>query len=127
MSAAQRPLSLSQVVAGAHARRTQMYSISLSGTLDGTGTRWRASYRWQPEDTVTRVAPYATDASEPYLNVHLRPPVCLQREGAKGLDAMFDMRNMLAQGDRPFLLTDGSLLVFAQDQRSVSAGLAFTF
>jgi hypothetical protein len=127
MSGAQRPMSLSQVVAGARARRTQMYSISLSGTLDGTGTRWRASYRWQPEDTVTRVAPYATGASEPYLNVHLRQPVCLHREGMRGLDAMFDMRNMLAQGDRPFLLTDGSLLVFAQDQRSVSAGLAFTF
>jgi hypothetical protein len=40
---------------------------------------------------------------------------------------MFDMRNMLAQGNRQFVLTDGSLLVFAQDQRSVSAGLAFTF
>ncbi len=52
----------------------QMYSISLSGTLDGTGTRWRASYRWQPDDTVTPVAPYAVDAFEPYLNIHLRQP-----------------------------------------------------
>ena len=127
MTASQRSTPLSQLVASAHPRRTQMYSISLSGTLDGTGTRWRASYRWQPEDTVTRVAPYAADASEPYLNLHLRQPVSFHREGVRGLDAMFDMRNMLAQGDRPFLLTDGSLLVFAQDQRSVSAGLAFTF
>jgi hypothetical protein len=127
MTSTQRPTPLSELVAGAHARRAQMYSISLSGTLDGTGTRWRASYRWQPEDTVTRVAPYAADACEPYLNFHLRQPVSLRREGIKGLDAMFDVRNMLAQGDRPFLLTDGSLLVFAQDQRSVSAGLAFTF
>ena len=127
MTSTQHPTPLNQLVAGAHARRAQMYSISLSGTLDGTGTRWRASYRWQPEDTVTRVAPYAADASEPYLNLHVRQPVSLRREGIRGLDAMFDMRNMLAQGDRPFLLTDGSLLVFAQDQRSVSAGLAFTF
>jgi hypothetical protein len=127
MTSTQRPTPLNELVAGAHARRAQMYSISLSGTLDGTGTRWRASYRWQPEDTVTRVAPYAADASEPYLNLHLRQPVSLRREGIKGLDAMFDMRNLLAQGDRPFMLTDGSLLVFAQDQRSVSAGLAFTF
>jgi len=127
MTSGPRPMSLSQVAAAARPRRTQMYSISLSGTLDGTGTRWRASYRWQPEDTVTRVAPYAADAAEPYLNVHFRQPVCLHREGLRGVDAMFDMRNLLAQGDRPFLLTDGSLLVFAQDQRSVSAGLAFTF
>jgi hypothetical protein len=127
MTSAQHLTPLSQLVSAARPRRTQMYSISLSGTLDGTGTRWRASYRWQPEDTVTRVAPYAADASEPYLNLHLRQPVCLHREGVMGMDAIFDMRNMLAQGDRPFLLTDGSLLVFAQDQRSVSAGLAFTF
>jgi hypothetical protein len=127
MTAAQHPTPLSLLAASARPRRTQMYSISLSGTLDGSGTRWRASYRWQPENTVTRVAPFAADASEPYLNLHLRQPVCLHREGVRSLDAMFDMRNMLAQGDRPFLLSDGSLLVFAQDQRSVSAGLAFTF
>jgi hypothetical protein len=127
MTAEQHPAPLGLLIASARPRRTQMYSISLSGTLDGTGTRWRASYRWQPENTVTRVAPFAANAAEPYLNVHLRQPVCLHREGVKSLDAMFDMRNMLAQGDRPFLLTDGSLLVFAQDQRSVSAGLAFTF
>ena len=127
MTAEQHPTQLGFLIASAHPRRTQMYSISLSGTLDGTGTRWRASYRWQPENTVTRVAPFAADASEPYLNMHLRQPVCLHHEGVKSLDAMFDLRNMLAQGDRPFLLTDGSLLVFAQDQRSVSAGLAFTF
>jgi len=127
MTAAQHAMPLGLLVASAHARRTQMYSISLSGTLDGTGTRWRASYRWQPENTVTRVAPFAADASEPYLNLHLRQPVCLHREGGPSLDAMFDMRNMLAQGDRQFVLSDGSLLVFAQDQRSVSAGLAFTF
>src|SRR5258707_12555612 len=41
-----------------------MYSISLSGTLEGTRTRWHASYRWQPEDTVTRVASFAADAAE---------------------------------------------------------------
>jgi hypothetical protein len=127
MTAAQRPASLGMLMASAHPRRTQMYSLSLSGILDGTGTRWRASYRWQPENTVTRVAPFAADASEPYLNVHLRQPVCLHREGVRSLDAMFDLKNMLAQGDRPFVLSDGSLLVFAQDQRSVSAGLAFTF
>jgi hypothetical protein len=127
MTSSPRPLNLKQLVNTARARRTQMYSISLSGTLDGTGTRWRASYRWQPEDTVTRVAPFAADASEPYLNVHLRQPVSFRREGVRGLDAMIDMRNLLAQGDRPYVLTDGSLLVFAQDQRSVSAGLAFTF
>jgi hypothetical protein len=118
---------LSQVVSSAHTRRAQMYSLSLSGTLDGTGTRWRASYRWQPEDTVTRIAPYARAADEPYLNIHLRQPMLAGHESGRSLDAMIDMRNLLAQGEHPFVLTDGSLLVFAQDQRGVTAGLAFTF
>ena len=37
------------------------------------------------------------------------------------------MRNLLAQGYRPYLLSDGSVLIFAQDQRGISGGLAFTF
>jgi hypothetical protein len=127
MPALPRSVSLNQVVASGRPRRTEMYALALSGTLDGTGARWRASYRWQPEDTVTRVAPFAADSDEPYLNVHLRQPVVPHREGAPGLDAMIDVRNLLAQGERPFLLTDGRLLMFAQDQRGVTAGLAFTF
>lgn len=122
-----RAAHLAQLVASARPKRTQMYSISLSGTLDGTGTRWRASYRWQPEDTVSRVAPYMADAAEPYLTVRVRQPMCKRGEGVKSLDAMIDMRNVLGQGERSYVLRDGSLLMFAQDQRSLSAGLAFTF
>jgi hypothetical protein len=121
------PVSLAQVLAGAHTRRAQTYSLSLSGTLDGTGTRWRASYRWQPEDTVSQVAPFAVDAAEPYLNMHFRQAIHLRCNGSGGLEAGLDVRNLLAQGYRPYLLSDGSLLIFAQDQRSFSAGLAFNF
>jgi Carboxypeptidase regulatory-like domain len=127
MQASAHPTPLSQLVSSARPRRAQMCSLSLSGILDGTGTRWRASYRWQPEGTVNRIAPYALQAEEPYLNIHLRQPMFVGREGARSLDAMIDMRNLLAQGEHPFVLTDGSLLVFAQDQRGVTAGLAFTF
>ncbi len=127
MPASRRPMSFAAVLASARPRRTPMYSISLSGILDGTGTRWHASYRWQPDDTVTQVARFSTDAAEPFFNVHLRQPVNSRREGARSLDVLLDMHNLLAQGFRPFVLSDGSLLMFAQDQRSVSGGLAFTF
>jgi hypothetical protein len=43
------------------------------------------------------------------------------------LEALLDVRNLLAEGYRPYLLSDGSLLLFADDQRSLRAGLAFTF
>jgi hypothetical protein len=118
---------LAQLLASAHPSYVQSYSISLSGTLDGSGTRWQASYRWQPESTFTSVAPFALNATQPYLSVRLRQRLHSQRDGTCGLQALIDLRNLLAQGYRPYLLSDGSLLLFAQDQRGVSGGLAFTF
>jgi hypothetical protein len=124
LSSPTRSTSLARVLAGAHPRRAQTFSLSLSGILDGTGTRWRASYRWQPEDTITQVAPFSLDAAAPYLNLHLRQPIHLRGDG---FEALVDLRNLLAQGYRPYLLSDGSLLIFAQKQRSFGAGLAFNF
>ncbi len=118
---------MAAMIAAARPRRAQVYSLSLSGTLEGTGTRWRASYSWQPEDTVTRVAPYADNAAEPYLNLHLRQPIHLRHDGTGGFEALLDLRNLLAEGYQPFLLSDGSIVVVAQDQRSIAGGLAFTF
>jgi len=127
MSALPQGTPLAEVIAAAHPRRAQMYSISLSGTLDGTGTRWKASYRWQPDGTVTEIAPFAEDAASSYLNLHVSQPIHVTRDGSGGLEAMLDVRNLLAEGYRPYILSDGSLLLFADDQRSLSAGLAFTF
>ena len=127
MPALPRPVEMAQALGAAHPRRAQMYSISLSGTLDGTGTRWRASYRWQPEDTVTEVAPFDQDALEPYLNLRLRQPIHFSRDGSGGFVALLDVRNMLAEGYNPFILSDRSVLVYAQGQRSIRGGLAFTF
>ena len=123
-SASPQSLSLAQALAGVHPRRAQAYSLSLSGTLDGSGTRWRASYRWQPEDSVTQVAPFAEEAAAPWLNMHLRQPIHLRRGS---FEAILDLRNLLAEGYRPYLLSDGSLVIFAQQQRSLRAGLAFNF
>ncbi|MGA9670864.1 MAG: hypothetical protein WBQ94_16760, partial [Terracidiphilus sp.] len=119
--------SLDQAVATARPRRAQAYALSLSGTLEGTGTHWRASYRWQPEDTVTSIAPYSANAIQPYLNLHIRQPIHMRHDGANGFEALLDLRNLLAQGYRPYLLGDGSVVVFAQEQRGVQGGLAFTF
>jgi len=121
------PASIAELVTAAHPRHAQMYALSLSGTLEGTGTRWRASYRWQPEDTLSQIAAFAKDADLPYMNLHVSQPIHLGRDGSSGLVALLDLRNLLAQGYRPYVLSDGSLLVFAQDRRSIRAGLAFNF
>jgi hypothetical protein len=127
LAPAAQPVGLVQLLGSAHARHAQTYSISLSGTIDGSGTRWRATYRWQPETTLTPVAPFAEQAADPYLNFHFRQPIHIRRDGASGLEAVVNLRNLLAQGYRPYVLSDGSLLMFAQDQRGFSGGLAFSF
>ncbi len=121
------PATVTQMMAGTRAHRAQAYTLSFSGILDGTHTRWRASYRWQPGNTVTEVAPFAVNSSEPWLNLHLRQPIHLTRDGSGGFEALLDVRNLLAQGYRPYILSDGSLLIFTQGQRSVRGGVAFTF
>jgi hypothetical protein len=40
---------------------------------------------------------------------------------------LLDVNNLLAEGYRPYIISDGSLLIFAQEQRAIRAGLAFTF
>lgn len=117
--------TLNQTLAAARPRRAQTYSITLSGTLEGSGTRWSASYRWQPEDAITAVTPFTQIATSPYLNLHLRQP--LRRRGNVRVDALLDGRNLLADGYHPITLSDGSVLLLAQQPRALGAGLAFTF
>lgn len=119
--------TLLQAAQQARPQHTQAYTLSFSGTLDGTRTTWRASYSWQPESTVTAIAPYTTNTAGPYLNLYVRQPIHLGGDGATGFEALIDMRNLLAEGYRPFLLSDGSVVVFAQGRRCIRGGLAFTF
>ena len=122
------PTDIVTILRGTTARRAQMYSLAMSGEMDRTGTHWRASYRWQPEETVTEVAPYAVDAAEPYLNLYLRQPLEGWRDGGEGRVAVLvDVQNLLAQGYQPFVTIDGSRLFFAQAQRAFFAGLQFNF
>ena len=127
MPASQQGTPLAEIFASAHPRRAQTYTLALSGTLDGTRTRWSASYRWQPDGTVTEVDPFAENASSPFLNIRVKQPIHITRDGSGGLEALVEVRNLLAEGYRPYILSDGSLLLFADDQRSLRAGLAFTF
>jgi len=121
------PASLEGGLTTLKPRRTQMYSVAMSGRIAPTGTHWTASYRWQPEDTVTAVAPYDMASPDAYLSVILRQPLHCWHLLPNGVEALVDVRNLLAQGYRPFVTTDGSTLYFAQADRSVRGGVAFTF
>jgi hypothetical protein len=105
----------------------QTATIALRGRVIRSGTRLRASYRWQPTRLVTAVDPYASFSDQAYLSCYLRQALRLGRLLPAGLDATVDVTNLLAQGYRPFLSADGHTLFLAQSPRTLQAGLAFTF
>jgi hypothetical protein len=120
-------ITVHQAVHSLSERRTQAITASLDGKLERTGTGWRASYRWQPADTVTPVAVYDNFGQSAYLNLLIRQPIHCGHLLPNGTEALVDVRNLLAEGYRPFLTRDGSTLYFAQDERSIQGGLSFSF
>jgi len=119
-------VTLAQGIDSLHPHRSDMLTASMSGKLRQAGTQWRASYRWQPTDTVTAVDPFNGELSDPYLSFYLRQPIHCRMLPYR-MEALIDVRNLLAQGYRPFLTQDGSTLYFAQAERSVQGGLSFSF
>jgi hypothetical protein len=106
-------------------------SLTVGGKLPLSGTTWRAAYRMQPSDSVTAVdlfdARVDSGMADAYLSLFLRQPLHHSRIFPGGVDAIVNVRNLLAQGYHPFLTADGSTLFFAQVDRSIQGGLAFYF
>ncbi len=105
----------------------QSATVALRGRIVHTGTRIRASYRWQPTRLVTAVDPYASFGDQAYFGCYLRQALRLGNLLPAGFDATIEVTNLLAQGYRPFLSEDGKTLFLAQSPRTLQAGLAFTF
>jgi hypothetical protein len=120
-------LSLPNLSAELAPQAAQSATIALRGRVLHTGTRVRASYRWQPTRLVTAVDPYASFGDQAYFSCYLRQALRLGNLLPAGLDATVDVTNLLAQGYRPFLSADGQTLFLAQSPRTVQAGLSLTF
>ena len=120
-------MSLPTIGADLAPQAAQTATIALRGRVLRTGTRIRASYRWQPTRLVTAVDPYAPFSDQAYFSCYLRQALRLGNLLPTGLDATVDVTNLMAQGYRPFLSADGQTLFLAQSPRTVQAGLAFTF
>jgi hypothetical protein len=120
-------LSLPGVSTELAPQAAQSATIALRGRVLHTGTRIRASYRWQPTRLVTAVDPYASFSDQAYFSCYLRQRLRLGNLLPAGLDATVDVTNLLAQGYRPFLSADGSTLFLAQSPRTLQAGLSLTF
>jgi hypothetical protein len=101
----------------------------MSGTLPRFKTRWIASYRWINGPALTPVDMFNASAgqADPYLNVFFRQPIPGTRFLNNHVDAVVDVRNLLAQGYIPLLGQDGHTVYLVQSARSVRGGVAFTF
>ncbi|HMD21856.1 MAG TPA: carboxypeptidase-like regulatory domain-containing protein [Alloacidobacterium sp.] len=126
MDPVSQKITLEEGINSLHPQRAGMISASMSGKLKQAGTQWRASYRWQPTDTVTAVDPFNGELPDPYLSFYLRQPIHCHILPYR-VEALIDVRNLLAQGYRPFVTQDGSTLYFAQAERSIQGGLSFSF
>jgi hypothetical protein len=101
----------------------------LKGTLPGTGTRWIVSYRWVNGEALTPVDIFNSSAgqADPYLNLFLRQRIPSMGFLPSHLEAIVDLRNLLAEGYVPVVAQDGHTVYLVQAARSFRGGLAFTF
>jgi hypothetical protein len=119
-------ISLQSVQQYMSADHRHAIAAKLSGTLARTHTRWIASYRWVNGSALTPVDMFNASAgqSAPYLNIFIRQPMpCLGGH----MEAIIDVRNLLAQGYVPVVGQDGQTVYLVDSARSVRGGVAFNF
>lgn len=107
-------------------QRRHALAAKLSGTAPRTHTRWIASYRWTSGQALTPVDMFNSSAgeSDPFLNIFIRQPLpCLGNH----VEAIIDIRNLLAQGYIPVLGQDGQTIYLVDSARSIRGGVSFTF
>jgi hypothetical protein len=109
--------------------RRHAISGKLSGHVPGCHTRWTASYGWMNGRGLTPVDMFhaSPGQSDPYLNVFVRQPLPGLGFLPIHMEAMLDLRNLMAQGYVPVMGQDGRTVYLVQSARSVRGGVAFIF
>jgi len=104
-------------------------ALKLNGSVPRCKTKWIASYRWTSGQTLLPVDLFNASAgqADPFLNLFIRQPLPHFHGMPGNMEALIDVRNLLAQGYEPVIGPDGSTVYLVQSARSVRGGLAFTF
>jgi hypothetical protein len=104
-------------------------AAKLSGTAPASKTKVIASYRWLSGSGLTPVDMFNASAgqTDPYLSFFIRQPIPKMHILPSGLEALVDVRNLLAQGYRPILSADGSTVYLVQGTRCIRAGVIYNF
>jgi hypothetical protein len=122
-------VNLQQAQQWIRTQRRHAVAAKLSGTIPHAHTRWITSYRWVSGEALTPVDMFNSSPgqSDPYLNVFVRQPIPCMGFLPGHMEAIIDVRNLLAQGYVPVLGQDGQTVYLVQAARSVRGGVAFTF
>jgi hypothetical protein len=109
--------------------RRHAVAAKFSGTVPHTRTRWIASYRWVNGPALTPVDMFNSSPgqSDPFFNLFVRQPIPTLGFLPAHMEALVDLRNLLAQGYVPVMGQDGQTVYLVQAARSVRGGLAITF
>ena len=101
----------------------------ISGMIPRYKTRWIASYKWTSGQAVTPVDMFNASAgqADPFFSIFIRQPLPGMSFFPGHMEALVDVRNLLAQGYIPVLGQDGRTLYLVQSARALRGGLAFTF
>jgi hypothetical protein len=110
-------------------RNRHAMAAKLSGTMPGAKTHWIASYRWVEGPALTPVDMFNVSAgqADSYLNIFLRQPIPGTSFLPGRMEALVDLRNLLAQGYVPVVGQDGRTVYLVQSARAVRGGVEFTF
>jgi hypothetical protein len=101
----------------------------INAKLPKTNTQLIASYRWISGSALTPVDLFNSSAgqAEPYFSLFFRQPLPSLGFLPVHMEALVDLRNLLAEGYVPVLGNDGHTVYLVQSARAIRGGLAFTF
>lgn len=121
--------SIENVSESSLVRHRQSVAGKVTGTVPKSKTHWMASYRWINGEALTPVDLFnaSPGQADPYLNLFFRQPIPGTGFFPGHLEAIVDLRNLLAQGYVPVLGHDGHTVYLVQSARAVRGGVAFTF
>jgi carboxypeptidase family protein len=108
--------------------RQHSVGTKVAGYIPVAGTRWIASYKWTSGNALSTVDAFnaSPGQTDPYLSIFLRQPIPSGLIPAK-MDALLDLRNLLAQGYMPVVGQDGRTVYLVQSARALRGGVSFTF
>ncbi|HEV8523219.1 MAG TPA: carboxypeptidase-like regulatory domain-containing protein [Terriglobales bacterium] len=122
-------LQWQEVRASWHSVRRHAVTTKFAGRIPRSNTRWIASYKWTSGRAVSPLDMFnaSPGQADPYLNIFIRQPIPATSFFPGRLEALVDLRNLLAQGYVPVLGQDGETLFLVQSARAIRGGVAFSF